>query len=141
MGLLNALAAPTSSKTSRNGKRQPAGPTCARASRNKPKPPPKTSPCCVKSWSGFKASARVPGEPVDLAPFGHAKTWDGSPGVEWDEPREMSGVEFLAGIGVDPATARIRVINDVARIGLRVGVHAQQRRGFVRSCHPLTQQF
>ena len=30
-----------------------------------------------------------PGDPVDLARFGHAKTWDGNRGVEWDEPREV----------------------------------------------------
>ena len=39
------------------------------------------------------AEAPRPGEPFDLAPFGHAKTWEGSPGVEWDEPREVNSVE------------------------------------------------
>ncbi|MFB3923357.1 MAG: hypothetical protein ACE145_16665 [Terriglobia bacterium] len=37
--------------------------------------------------------AAQPGEEVDLAPFGHAKTWDGNRGVEWDEPRDVRRVE------------------------------------------------
>jgi hypothetical protein len=34
-----------------------------------------------------------PGDEVDLAPFGHTTTWDGNPGVEWDEPRDVRRVE------------------------------------------------
>src|SRR5438045_1626420 len=33
------------------------------------------------------AEAPRAGEEVDLAAFGQARTWDGNPGVEWDEPR------------------------------------------------------
>lgn len=35
-----------------------------------------------------------PGQEVDLVPFGHAKVWDGNPGVEWDEPRDVRRVEL-----------------------------------------------
>lgn len=34
-----------------------------------------------------------PGEEVDLAPFAHARNWDGNPGFEWDEPRNVRRVE------------------------------------------------
>lgn len=36
----------------------------------------------------------VPGEEVDVAAFGHLKSWDGSPGIEWDEPRDVWRVEI-----------------------------------------------
>lgn len=35
----------------------------------------------------------APGAEVDLASFGHYKAWDGHPGVEWDEPRDVWRVE------------------------------------------------
>ncbi len=35
-----------------------------------------------------------PGREVDLAPFGHAGNWEGSPGIEWDEPRNIRRVEL-----------------------------------------------
>src|SRR5579883_1155816 len=35
----------------------------------------------------------TPGAEVDLASFGHSKSWDGNPGVEWDEPRDVWRVE------------------------------------------------
>lgn len=35
----------------------------------------------------------APGEDVDLAVFGRLRNWDGSPGVEWDEPRDIWRVE------------------------------------------------
>src|SRR5215831_327570 len=50
-----------------------------------------------------------PGEPVDLAPFGHAKTWDGNPGVEWDEPREVKRVEVDLPAGHVPPPDSLRV--------------------------------
>jgi len=34
------------------------------------------------------------GEEVNLAPFGHARAWDGNPGIEWDEPRDIRRVEL-----------------------------------------------
>ena len=34
-----------------------------------------------------------PGDEVDLALFGRESTWDGNPGVEWDEPRDLERVE------------------------------------------------
>ncbi|PYV15042.1 MAG: hypothetical protein DMG21_16250 [Acidobacteria bacterium] len=44
--------------------------------------------------AGFcHAEAPRSGEAVDLAAFGHPKSWDGNPGVEWDEPRDISRVE------------------------------------------------
>jgi len=50
--------------------------------------------CAILTLVGVcHAEAPRPGEPVDLAPFGHAKTWDGNPGVEWDEPRAVNWVE------------------------------------------------
>jgi hypothetical protein len=56
------------------------------------------------------AEGPPPGQDVDLAPFGHAKTWDGNPGVEWDEPRDIRRVE------VDFSDASQRVLNSPARI-------------------------
>src|SRR5579875_2363915 len=35
----------------------------------------------------------TPGAEVDLTSFGHSKSWDGDPGVEWDEPRDVWRVE------------------------------------------------
>ena len=35
----------------------------------------------------------TPGDEVDLAPFGHMRTWDGNPGVEWDESRDVRRIE------------------------------------------------
>jgi hypothetical protein len=43
--------------------------------------------------SGLRAQEPQPGEEVDLAPFGQARVWDGNPGVEWDEPRDIRRVE------------------------------------------------
>jgi hypothetical protein len=35
----------------------------------------------------------TPGAEVDLTSFGRSKSWDGHPGVEWDEPRDVWRVE------------------------------------------------
>ncbi len=43
--------------------------------------------------SGLGAEEPQPGDEVDLAPFGHTRVWDGNPGVEWDEPRDIRRVE------------------------------------------------
>src|SRR5579859_1811958 len=47
----------------------------------------------LTSFQLLAAEAPRPGDEVDLAPFGHARVWDGSPGIEWDEPREIRRVE------------------------------------------------
>ena len=43
--------------------------------------------------AGWAAEQPRPGQRVDLAVFGHARTWDGNPGIEWDEPRDVGQVE------------------------------------------------
>jgi len=42
---------------------------------------------------GMLCRAAQPGKQADLAPFGHARSWDGNPGIEWDEPRDIRRVE------------------------------------------------
>lgn len=50
--------------------------------------------CVLLTSFRLAAAEPRPGDEVDLAPFGHARTWDGSPGIEWDEPREIRRVEI-----------------------------------------------
>ncbi|PYV35528.1 MAG: hypothetical protein DMG22_02080 [Acidobacteria bacterium] len=47
----------------------------------------------LTSFQLLATEAPRPGDEVDLAPFGHARIWDGNPGVEWDEPREIWRVD------------------------------------------------
>ncbi|PYV26664.1 MAG: hypothetical protein DMG24_06570, partial [Acidobacteria bacterium] len=56
------------------------------------------------------AEAPRAGEEVDLAAFGQARTWDGNPGVEWDEPRVVRRVEVdFSGAGNVPAEGALSV--------------------------------
>ena len=56
------------------------------------------------------AEAPRAGEEVDLAAFGRTRTWDGNPGVEWEEPREVRRVEVdFAGAGNVPADSALSV--------------------------------
>ncbi len=47
----------------------------------------------LASFQLLAAEAPRPGDEINLAPFGHARVWDGNPGIEWDEPREIRRVE------------------------------------------------
>ena len=50
--------------------------------------------CALLAWaSPLRPQESQPGQAVDLAPFGHVKSWDGITGVEWDEPRDVNRVE------------------------------------------------
>ena len=47
----------------------------------------------LASFQLLAEEAPRPGDEINLAPFGHARVWDGNPGIEWDEPREILRVE------------------------------------------------
>jgi hypothetical protein len=68
--------------------------------------------CCIILASSLLAAASEPkpGDPVDLAPFGHDRTWDGYRGIEWDEPRDVRRVvvEFPPGARI-PDSDSVRV--------------------------------
>ncbi|HUY15420.1 MAG TPA: hypothetical protein VMX16_17590 [Terriglobia bacterium] len=56
------------------------------------------------------AGQPVPGEVVNLATFGRSKDWDGNPGIEWDEPRDVWRVEIdFAGSSQIPANDRVKL--------------------------------
>lgn len=60
--------------------------------------------------TGLGGRAAQPGEPADLAPFGHARNWDGNPGVEWDEPRDIRRVEVdFSGANSVPAAGALEI--------------------------------
>jgi hypothetical protein len=40
-----------------------------------------------------KTNFAAPGVEVDLAMLGYSRTWEGNPGIEWDEPRDVRRVE------------------------------------------------
>ena len=59
---------------------------------------------------GMLCRAAQPGEQADLAPFGHVRCWDGNPGVEWDEPRDIRRVEVaFADASSVPAAGALQV--------------------------------
>jgi hypothetical protein len=45
------------------------------------------------SLAGWGAELPEAGQRMDLAAFGHSKMWEGNPGIEWDEAREVRQVE------------------------------------------------
>jgi hypothetical protein len=47
----------------------------------------------LTSLAGWGAERPQPGQQVDLAAFGHVRQWDGNPGIEWDETRDVRRVE------------------------------------------------
>jgi hypothetical protein len=47
---------------------------------------------CLLGPTSISLAAEA-GQDVDIAPYGHAKSWDGNPGVEWDEPRDVRRIE------------------------------------------------
>lgn len=59
------------------------------------------------SLAGRGAELPQPGQRVDLAAFGQSHSWDGNPGIEWDEPRAVRQieVEFPDAHSVPPANA------------------------------------
>jgi hypothetical protein len=59
------------------------------------------------SLAGWGGELPEPGQKMDLAAFGHSRVWEGSPGIEWDEPRDVRQVEveFPDARSVPPSSA------------------------------------